>query len=125
MSTKKTSKNSDAIPDQFCIFLSDPGPILVYACHSHTDDLVENWMSWPKYADDADYVDYADCVEYPDSKIAKPNLPNETTQTCKANLPNQTKLTQPSLLNPTYQTKLLVKVVNAWVRSAFGNVYSL
>ena len=25
-------------------------------------------------------------------------------------------------MNPTYQTKLLVKEVNAWVRSAFGNV---
>ena len=27
-------------------------------------------------------------------------------------------------MNPTYRTKLLVKVVNAWVCSAFGNVYT-
>ena len=52
-------------------FLSDPGPIIVYPCHSLTDwltdsltdDLVEDWMNWPKYADFADYVDYADFAE--------------------------------------------------------------
>ena len=57
------------------------------------------------------------------AKPTKPNLPNQTepNQT-KPNLRNQIKLSQPSLLNPTYQTKLQVKVVNAWVRSAFGNV---
>ena len=51
----------------------------------------------------------------------KSNLLNQTNQ----NRTYQTKLSQPSLLNPTYQTKLLVKVVNAWVRSAFGNVLTL
>ena len=54
--------------------------------------------------------------------------------------PNQTKPTKPNVRNRTYQTKsnlafqayrtkptkprLLVKAVNAWVRSAFGNVSS-
>ena len=62
-------------------------------------------------------------------KPSKPNLPNQTyptkpTKPTKPNLPNQT---QP---NQTYQTKpttpkLLVKVVNAWVHSAFGNVLTL
>ena len=62
----------------------------------------------------------------------KPNLPNQTYQTkpTKPNLPNQTyqtKPTKPNLPNQTYLTKptkpkLLVKAVNAWVRSAFGNV---
>ena len=83
--------------------------------------------------------------------ITKPNLPNQTYQTkpTESNLPNQTKPnqpnqtyqtkpTKPNLPNQTYQTKsnlayqaywakptkpkLLVKAVNAWVRSAFGNV---
>ena len=43
-------------------------------------------------------------------------------QTCKAHLPNQTKLSQQSLLNKT-KLNLLVKEVNAWVRSTFGNVF--
>ena len=63
------------------------------------------------------------------TKPTKPNLPNQTYQT-KPNQPNQTyqtKLTKPSLPNQNYPTKpttpkLLVKVVNAWVRSTFGNV---
>ena len=49
-------------------FLSDPGPIIVYPCQwltdSLTNDLVEDWMNWPKCADFADYVDYADFAEY-------------------------------------------------------------
>ena len=40
MSIKKTSKNSDAIPDQSAFFIG--GPIIIYACYSHTNDLVEN-----------------------------------------------------------------------------------
>ena len=38
--------------------------------------------------------------------------------------PNHTKLTETKLHNQTYQTKprLLVKAVNAWVRSALGNL---
>ena len=28
--------------------------------HWLTNDLVEDWMNWPKYTDDADYADYAD-----------------------------------------------------------------
>ena len=66
------------------------------------------------------------------TKPTKPNLPNLPNQT------NRTKPTKPNLPNLTYQTKLkiayqaywtrpskpklLVKAVNAWVRSAFGNV---
>jgi hypothetical protein len=46
------------------------------------------------------------------TKPTKPNLPNQTYQT---------KSTKPNILNQTKPTKL-VKVVNAWVRSAFGNV---
>ena len=49
-------------------FLSDPGSIIVYACHSLTHslthDLVEDWMNWPNYADYADYADYAEYLEY-------------------------------------------------------------
>ena len=76
----------------------------------------------------------------------KPNLPNQTypTKLTKPNLPNQTyqtKHTKPNLTYRTYQTKsnlayqtywtkpikpkLLVKGVNAWVRSAFGNVFTM
>ena len=58
----------------------------------------------------------------------KPNLPNQTYLT-NSNMPKQAKHSQPSLLNQTNQTKptkrkpkSLVKAVNAWVRSAFGNV---
>ena len=40
------------------------------------------------------------------------------TKPTKPNLPNQTHLTKPT------KPKLLVKAVNAWVRSAFGNVLS-
>ena len=54
------------------IFLSDPGPIIVYPSQwltdsltdSLTNELVEDWMNWPKCADFADYVDYADFAEY-------------------------------------------------------------
>ena len=69
-------------------------------------------------------------------KPTKPNLPNQTYQAkpTKPNQPNQTyqtKPTKPNLPNLPSQTcqtkptksKLLVKAVNAWVRSAFGNVY--
>ena len=70
----------------------------------------------------------------------KPTKPNQTDQT-KPRLPNQTYQSKPNLPNLTYQTKsnlayqaywtkptkpkLLVKAVNAWVRSAFGNVFEL
>ena len=59
------------------------------------------------------------------TKPTKSNIPNQTYQT-KANLPKQTyqrKPTKPNLPNQTYQTKLnlLVKAVNALVRSYFGN----
>ena len=52
------------------------------------------------------------------TKHTKPNLQNQTYQT---------KPTKPNLLNQTYQTKhakpkLLLKAVNVWIRSAFGNV---
>ena len=53
-------------------------------------------------------------------------LPNQTYQTnsTKAILPNQTKLSRLSLLNQNWvKPILLVKAVNEWVRSAFGNVY--
>ena len=55
------------------------------------------------------------------ARPTKPNLPNQTYQTCqtkhtKLNLPNQKKHSQPSFL---------VKTVNAWVRSVFGNVFNL
>ena len=61
--------------NKILIFLSDPGPIIVYPCqslthwltHSLTDDLVENWMNWPKYADYADHADYADRADYADN----------------------------------------------------------
>ena len=54
----------------------------------------------------------------------------QTMQTTKPNLQNltyQTNPTKPNLPNQTYQTKptkpkLLVKAVNTWVCSAFGNV---
>ena len=54
------------------------------------------------------------------TKPINPNLPNQTYQTkpTKPNLPNQTCKTEPTKLN------LLVKAVNAWVRSAFGNVFT-
>ena len=77
------------------------------------------------------------------TKPTKPNLPKQTYQTkpTEPNLPSQTyqaKPSKPNLPNQTYQTKSnlayqaywtkptkpesLVKAVNAWVRSAFGNV---
>ena len=72
-------------------FLSDPGPIIVYA--------------------------------------TKPTKANHTYQIkpTKANLPNQTYQTKLKLAYQAYRTrptipKLLVKAVNPWVRSAFGNV---
>ena len=71
------------------------------------------------------------CKSY---KTCKPNLSNKIYQTKPAYLTFQTKITkanqtQPTKLtvpNKTHQTKpkLLVKAVNAWVRSAFGNVLS-
>ena len=70
------------------------------------------------------------------TKPTKSNIPNQTYQT-KANLPKETyqrKPTKPNLPNQTYQAKpnltyqtyltklnLLVKAVNALVRSYFGN----
>ena len=58
-------------------------------------------------------------------KPTKPNLPNQTYQTkpTKPNLPNQTYQAKPNLTYQTYLTKLnlLVKAVNALVRSYFGN----
>ena len=59
------------------------------------------------------------------SKPTKGNLPNQTYQTkpTKPNLPNQTYQAKPNLTYQTYLTKLnlLVKAVNALVRSYFGN----
>ena len=52
----------------------------------------------------------------------EPNLAN-WTKPSKLNQIYQTKLTKPNLPNQPFYTKLLVKVVSAWVRSAFGNVY--
>ena len=53
---------------QYQMFLSDPGPIIVYPCHSLTnsltDDLVEDLMNWPQYADYADHTDYVGYAEY-------------------------------------------------------------
>ena len=45
----------------------------------------------------------------------KPNLPIQT----KSNLAYQAYWTKPA------KPKLLVKAVNAWVRSAFGNVWDI
>ena len=58
------------------------------------------------------------------NKPPKPNLPNQTYQTkpTKPILPNQTYQTKPFLPN---LPKLLVKAVNAWVRSGFGNVFDV
>ena len=44
------------------------------------------------------------------------SIQNLQTKPTKPNLPNQTHLTKPT------KPKFLVKAVNAWVRSAFGNV---
>ena len=41
-----------------------PMSVTNWLTHSLTDDLVEYWINWPKYADFADYVDYADFAEY-------------------------------------------------------------
>ena len=55
----------------------------------------------------------------------KPNLPNQTIQTkpnrTEPTKPNQTLAYQACWTKPT-KPKLLVKAVNPWVRSAFGNV---
>ena len=71
------------------------------------------------------------------TKPAKPNLPNQTykTKPAKQNLQNHAYHTKPTKPNQTilnvacqaYWTrptkpKLLVKAVNTWVRSAFGNI---
>ena len=59
----------------------------------------------------------------------KPSLPNQTYQS-KPSLPNRSYQTKSNLAYQAYWTKpikpkLLVKAVNAWVRSAFGNVLQL
>ena len=59
------------------MFLSDPGPIIVYACQSLTDSLTDvllelmsqpcwnaDYTAYADYANYADYVDYADYTEY-------------------------------------------------------------
>ena len=85
----------EAIPDQFCIFK------LFKTCLK------------PMYQ----------------TKYIEPNLSHQTCQTklTKLNLPKQTYQTKSNLAYQAYWTKptkpkLLVKAVNAWVRSAFGNV---
>ena len=52
------------------------------------------------------------------TKPTKPNLPNQTYQT-KLNIAYQAYWTRPT------KPKLLVKAVNAWIHSAFGNVLTL
>ena len=53
------------------------------------------------------------------------NMPNMQNMQNAHNQTYQTKSTKPNFPNQTYQTKpkLLVKAVDSWVRSAFGNVY--
>ena len=46
--------------------LSDPGPIIVHPCQSLTNELVEDLMNWPKYADYANYADQPDYADYAD-----------------------------------------------------------
>ena len=93
------------------IFLSDPGPIIVYACqsltHWLTHGLVEDWMNWPRYADyadhaehtnSADYAEYAEYVEYADYAEYMQIMQNicricricRICKICKTNLTNQT-----------------------------------
>ena len=68
----KSQKNKLLLPTKLIsIFLSDPGPIIVYPgqqlSHWLSHDLVEDLMNWPKCADYADYVDYAyyaECAKY-------------------------------------------------------------
>ena len=50
-----------------------------------------------------------------------------SNQACqsKTNLATQAYWAKPTKPNPPIQTKLLGKAVDAWVRSAFGNVFSL
>ena len=48
-------------------------------------------------------------------------MPNQTCQS-KTNLATQAYWAKPTKPNPPIQTKLLGKAVDAWVRSAFGNV---
>ena len=59
------------------------------------------------------------------TKPAKQDLSNPTCKTkpTKSNIPNQTYQAKPNLTYQTYLTKLnlLVKAVNALVRSYFGN----
>ena len=56
--------NSDLI---FIRPMSDHSqPMSVWLTDSLTDELLEDWMNWPKYADDADYADYADYTDYAD-----------------------------------------------------------
>ena len=67
---------------------------------------------------------YAKWLEYAEQNLqnqiyqTKPIKLNQTYQTkpIKPNIPNQTHLTKPT------KPEFLVKAVNAWVRSAFGNV---
>ena len=49
-------------------------------------------------------------------------MPNQTCQS-KTNLATQAYWAKPTKPNPPIQTKLLGKAVDAWVRSAFGNVW--
>ena len=67
------------------------------------------------------HVDYAGYAVY--AKNAK--FANQTYQAklTKPTLPNQIKPHQAYWTKPT-KRKLLVKAVYAWVRSAFGNVFS-
>ena len=53
----------------------------------------------------------------------------QNMQNTKPNLPNQTYKNKSNIAYQAYwinltKPKLLVKAANAWVRSAFGNVYS-
>ena len=50
-----------------------------------------------------------------------------SNQACqsKTNLATQAYWAKPTKPNPPIQTKLLGKAVDAWVRSAFGNVFFL
>ena len=55
------------------------------------------------------------------TKLTSLNLPNQNYQT-KLKLANQAYWTRPDQTHQT-KTKLLVKAVNAWVRSAFDKVF--
>ena len=57
------------------------------------------------------------------TKPTKPNRPIQTYKT-KPTKPNQINLAYQAYWTKPTKPKLLVKAVNAWVRSAFGNVFS-